>query len=85
MNIPPWDKKAYAVERVMSDLAVSKAFIAIVLIRGRRYLSSMLKDGLLTVDEIVDYLRWPEGHPNREKARYVRGIDLKQYAMADSA
>ena len=46
---------------------------------------STIRDGLLTVDEIVDYLRWPEGHPNREKARYVRGIDLKQYAMADSA
>ena len=79
------DKKAYAVERVMADFGVTKASIALTLAMGRRYRSSMLKDGLLTAQEIVDYLRWPEGHPNREKARYVRGIDLKQYAMADSA
>ena len=69
-------KKTINVEALFAD-GTHIGTVAMSMIRRRHYSMNMIRG--VHPQEVIDYLQYPEGHPKREAARYVRGIDLKQY------
>jgi hypothetical protein len=71
------DKKRCNVDRAR-EKGCNDHVILYQLSKDRKYYPKTAKAAGITVQEIIAYLEYPEGHPSRENVRYVRGYDLKE-------